>query len=111
MARPKGSKNTKNIEVASNKLVPLAVIIRAMHAALEPLVDLIIMPEMPTIPENWLKGALLNVRPTGDGYMVTLFPAEYDYRYPEKAMKFTHAGQCQDFVSHWYMRENQDPRA
>lgn len=65
----------------------------------------------PTIPSGWLKGQLLNVRNNGIDYVVTLFPEEFDPRYPERALKFSNPAKCQDFVSNWYQRENCDPRA
>ena len=71
----------------------------------------IIEPEAPIIPEHWQKGQLLNVRNAGHAYRVTLFPEDYDDRHPDHCLEFTNPGQCQDFVSRWYARENHDPRA
>lgn len=62
-------------------------------------------------PEDWRKGALLNVRGGGAEYIVTLHPEEYDPRHEERCLKFTNLGECQDFVSRWYARESYDPRA
>lgn len=70
-----------------------------------------IFPEMPEVPEFWQKGSLLNVRATGDCWTITQMPDEFDWRYPERAMKIYNYGQCQDFVSHWYSRQHYDPRA
>ena len=70
-----------------------------------------LLPEMPAIPPDWQKGALLNVRGTAEGYSVTLHPEEDDWRHPERTLRFTNTGMCQDFVSRWYSRENADPRA
>ena len=66
---------------------------------------------LPEPPQHWQKGALLNVRNYGDQYIITLYPEEFDYRHPEKALTFTNPGRCQDFVSKWYAREAADPRA
>ena len=65
----------------------------------------------PEVPEGWHTGELLNVRNHGDAYVLTLFPAEFDPRHPERAMRFTNPGDCQNFVSKWYSRESADPRA
>jgi hypothetical protein len=62
-------------------------------------------------PADWRKGQLLNVRNRGDAYVITLYPDEFDERYPERAMRFTNPGECQDFVSRWYAAESHDPRA
>lgn len=62
-------------------------------------------------PADWRKGALLNVRNRGDAYVVTLYPEEFDERYPARALRFTNPGECQDFVSRWYTAEHHDPRA
>ena len=62
-------------------------------------------------PSHWNKGALLNVRNYGSEYILTLFPEEYDDRYPERSLSFTNPGECQDFVSKWYQPESADPRA
>ena len=67
--------------------------------------------DAPVAPPHWGRGALLNVRNTGADYVVTLFPEEYDPRSPERALRFTNPAMCQDFVSRWYMRESNDPRA
>ena len=63
------------------------------------------------VPADWRTGMLLNVRNTGPDYTITLWPEEYDYRKPERALKFTNPGECQNFVSKWYQRESHDPRA
>ena len=63
------------------------------------------------IPEHWHKGLLLNVRNFGAFYAVTSLDEEYDTRYPERAMTFTHAVELQNFISDWYSRSNHDPRA
>lgn len=65
----------------------------------------------PPVPVHWSKGALLNVRNRGDAYVITLYPEEFDPRYPERAMTFPNTWTCQDFVSKWYARETADPRA
>ena len=62
-------------------------------------------------PSDWRKGALLNVRNYGDAYVVTLYPEELDNERPERSLRFTNVGLCQDFVSNWYARESHDPRA
>jgi hypothetical protein len=64
-----------------------------------------------SVPADWIKGALLNVRNHGAQYIVTLDPAEYDPRHEERCVKFTNVGECQSFVSSWYQREHCDPRA
>lgn len=68
-------------------------------------------PKAPVIPSHWQKGQLLNVRNVGYGYVITAYPEEDDPRYPERTLTFTNPGECQDFVSRWYARENHDPRA
>ena len=62
-------------------------------------------------PEDWTKGALLNVRNAGECYNVTLYPEESDPRHPERTLKFTNPAKCQDFVSKWYARESHNPLA
>ena len=62
-------------------------------------------------PDDWTKGALLNVRNAGECYNVTLYPEESDPRYPERTLKFTNPAKCQDFVSKWYARESHNPLA
>lgn len=62
-------------------------------------------------PADWRKGALLNVRNRGEAYVITLYPEEFDDRHPERSMRFTNLGECQDFVSKWYAAEHHDPRA
>ena len=62
-------------------------------------------------PEDWTKGALLNVRNAGECYNVTLYPEEADPRLPERTLKFTNPAKCQDFVSKWYARESHNPLA
>src|SRR5271154_1692845 len=64
-----------------------------------------------TVPPDWRKGALLNVRNYGVDYVVTLYPEEMDDRQPERALHFTNTSLCQDFVSAWYAHEHHDPRA
>jgi hypothetical protein len=62
-------------------------------------------------PADWRKGAHLNVRGDGSGFVITLFPEEFDDRHPERALRFTNTGECQAFVSDWYASEHHDPRA
>lgn len=62
-------------------------------------------------PSFWIKGQLLNVRNAGADYVITILGEEFDPRYPERALRFSNPAQCQDFISHWYQRENSDPRA
>lgn len=69
------------------------------------------MPIEVRAPEFWHKGQLLNVRNSGEHYIVTLHPEEYDRLHPERALKFTNPALCQDFVSRWYAHEHHDPRA
>lgn len=57
------------------------------------------------------QGELLNVRNRGDFYVVTRYPEEYDAEKPNRAVKFTNLGECQNFVSDWYSRQTHDPRA
>lgn len=59
----------------------------------------------PKYPSDWHKGQLLNVRNTGESYIVTLHPEEYDPRSPERALHFQNSALCQNFVSQWYARE------
>lgn len=56
------------------------------------------------IPEDWNIGALLNVRNNGAEYLVSLYPEEYDYRKPERTLRFANSADCQNFVSAWYAR-------
>ena len=83
---------------------------RLMDPALSTL-EIVRDPELPTPPEHWTKGALLNVRVAGAEYVVTLYPEEYDDRHPERALRFPNPARCQDFVSSWYSRQHHDPRA
>lgn len=62
-------------------------------------------------PADWTKGQLLNVRNHGDAYIITRYPDEYDREHPERSMRFTNLGECQNFVSDWYARQSHDPRA
>lgn len=62
-------------------------------------------------PSDWVKGQLLNVRNYGDAYIVTRYPDEFDQEHPDRAIRFTNLGECQNFVSNWYQREHSDPRA
>ena len=68
-------------------------------------------PAPPLPPEDWRKGALLNVRIHRGDYVITLYPEELDDERPERALRFTNVGECQNFVSSWYSRETPDPRA
>jgi hypothetical protein len=63
------------------------------------------------IPKDWNLGALLNVRNHGEHYAVTLYPEEADWRHPERTLRFTNVGKCQQFISEWYSRTFHDPRA
>lgn len=63
------------------------------------------------LPAGWIKGQLLNVRNNGSEYVITILGEEFDPRYPERALRFSNPALCQDFISHWYQRENSDPRA
>lgn len=65
----------------------------------------------PLVPTHWPYGCLLNVRNTGADYVVTILGEEYDPRHPERAIRFSHQGRLQDFVSRWYARQHHDPRA
>ena len=67
--------------------------------------------DAPTIPADWHPGMLLNVRNSGDALTITLYPEEFDYRKPERALRFTNFGEGQDFISRWYARQHHDPRA
>lgn len=62
-------------------------------------------------PQDWRKGALLNVRNMGAEYVITLYPEEFHPDRPERALRFSNVAKCQDFVSAWYARESPDPRA
>jgi hypothetical protein len=66
-------------------------------------------PDQP--PGDWRKGALLNVRNRGDAYVITIWPEESHPERPERELRFTNPGLCQDFVSAWYAAEHHDPRA
>lgn len=85
---------------------------RYVEPAMKAVIDDYLEPVAPalTIPADWTHGALLNVRCQGD-YVVTLFPEEYDYRHPERALRFNNSAHCQNFVSKWYARESFDGRA
>jgi hypothetical protein len=65
----------------------------------------------PQLPRGWAKGALLNVRNTGAEYRITLHPEEFDPTQPERCLRFTNPAECQNFVSQWYQRTSNDPRA
>ena len=56
-------------------------------------------------PEFWIKGQLLNVRRSGDNFMLTVLGEEFDPRHLERALVFDNAYDCQQFVSWWYQRE------
>ncbi len=87
--------------------------IAAVEEPVMPLDDAPVMTQQDevTVPADWRKGALLNVRNYGDAYVITLYPEEWDQDRPERAMRFTNLGECQDFVSKWYAAEHHDPRA
>jgi hypothetical protein len=63
------------------------------------------------LPRGWAKGALLNVRNTGAEYRITLFPEEFDPQQPERCLRFANPAEAQNFVSQWYSRQSNDPRA
>ena len=102
MGRPKGSRN-KPTPTINNTPAAIQLVEQAMETFPE--------PEAPTLPDGWSVGALLNVRNTGADYCITLYPEEYDYRHPERAIRFTNPAQAQDFISQWYARTWVDPRA
>lgn len=109
MAWPKGRPRPK--KVGSNPPAPSDAIeavqqVTAQHFGLQELEH-----EPSLHPSSWRKGALLNVRNYGAEYIITLHPEEYDPEYPERSMRFTNLGECQNFVSNWYAREAYDPRA
>ena len=85
-------------------------IIHAKNRVIQPeipndrVIERFIEPDHPEVPENWQVGQLLNVRPANDRYVITLAGEEFDYRHPERAMKFESYVQCQNFVSKWYAR-------
>ena len=58
----------------------------------------------PQPPSDWIVGQLLNVRNTGSEYVMTLLDEEFDYRHPERALRFPNSSACQQFVSAWYAR-------
>lgn len=64
------------------------------------------LPIHENIPDDWRKGALLNVRNYGPEYIVTLYPEEYDPRSPERSLHFRNPAETQNFVSAWYARES-----
>lgn len=102
--RPRG-RPRKNPLIASEPVI--AAVIEP-----EPATEIAsIEAETPQVPADWHVGMLLNVRPTGEGWNITLFPEEYDPRHPERTLQFTNYGKCQDFVSTWYARQAHDPRA
>lgn len=109
MGWPKGKSRKQNPE--ARNVVPVA----ESQALAPEASDAEVAPSQggisPDIPEYWRHGALLNVRNAGDAYLLTLWPEEYDYRKPERGLRFTNPGECQDFVSRWYSRQNHDPRA
>jgi hypothetical protein len=65
----------------------------------------------PIVPDFWHKGQLLNVRNFGDAYIITLLGEEYDPEHPERSIRFTNPGECQNFVSDWYARQHHNPLA
>ncbi|MCA8018085.1 hypothetical protein [Burkholderia metallica] len=104
MSWPKGRPRPKKVGASA------AAEQEAIEAAeLAEMVDVPREPDQP--PADWRKGALLNVRNRGDAYVITLYPEEFSDEHPERAMRFTNLGECQDFVSKWYAAEHHDPRA
>jgi hypothetical protein len=71
----------------------------------------VILPREVTPPQGWTKGQLLNVRNAGSHYNVTVYPEEYDPRYPQRTLQFTNQAECQSFVSKWYTPESANPLA
>jgi len=98
MAWPKGRPRPRKVSGLSEPVIEVEEIEMIERAPNEP-------------PADWRKGALLNVRNYGDAYVVTLYPEESHRDHPERELRFTNPGECQDFVSRWYQREHSDPRA
>jgi hypothetical protein len=103
MSWPKGRKRPKkvgasDIECEAMEAVEYAEMVEVPRAPNQP-------------PTDWQKGALLNVRNYGDAYVITLYPEEWSTERPERALRFTNPGECQDFVSDWYARESHHPLA
>ena len=121
MGRPKGSRNNRpevvalGIDASFHKELVGVPAKAALDRMAKDAADMGLDYEPPEpaldIPPDWQMGALLNVRNTGADYCVTLYPEEYDWRHPERAVRFTNPARCQDFVSQWYARVWVDPRA
>jgi hypothetical protein len=103
MSWPKGRPRPKKVSAASSEQ-------EALDAAAS--AEMFEVPREPNQPPaDWRKGALLNVRNHGAFYVITLYPAESDPRHPERELRFTNLGECQDWVSAWYARESHNPLA
>lgn len=109
---PKGRPRPKKVHSESDDAPPVSVD-EPMALAEEPSLSVEAGEEAQGVktPDDWRKGALLNVRNYGDAYVITLYPEEYESDHPERAMRFTNLGECQGFVSAWYTHEHHDPRA
>lgn len=106
MSWPKGRPRPRKVSGD----VPPERELEAMEAA--QLAEFVEVPREPNQPPaDWRKGMLLNVRNYGDAYVITLYPEELDQQRPERALRFTNPGECQDFVSDWYSNQHHDPRA
>lgn len=105
--KPRGRPRKNPLPVLSSVTIPAAVPETPVIS------DVVVQQDSaePIYPADWRVGMLLNVRNTGADYTITLYPEEFDYRKPERALHFTNPGECQNFVSRWYMRESHDPRA
>jgi hypothetical protein len=68
-------------------------------------------PQEQLYPKGWNKGELLNVRRSGDNFMLTRLNEEFDHNHPENALVFSSSYECQEFISGWYARDAIDPRA
>jgi hypothetical protein len=102
--KPRGARHT--IAVPTDTFVPTAELV-----ADEPTEQHIGGTDGYTIPADWHPGMLLNVRNSGDALTITLYPEEFDYRKPERALRFTNYADGQNFISTWYSRQSHDPRA
>lgn len=108
MSWPKGRPRPKKVGSEQTSISPQAVDeILNMGAELD--AEAVRAPNEP--PADWRKGMLLNVRNYGDAYVITLYPEEFRAEHPERALRFTNPGECQDFVSAWYSNQHHDPRA
>lgn len=62
-------------------------------------------PELTSIPSNWIKGELLDVRRYANGSFRITRLAEDASIEDNQAIEFASTETCQEFVSWWYTQE------